>query len=424
MNKRFVAICVTIMLTLLSLPMSVQAENEDENIYGDAIVTVSVENPECLQIHELEAAQITAVIGLKNKPEFTPLEIPVEALNMEVNDENAELSFWLGYKEKTIEKAFLDYLSDIQGDIFADISEGLKEDSDTSQVEDDAEEMLDEASAVLNEITIELQGLPEHYKLDMETSSCTIVTNEVVKAIVGIIETLLELLYPDINMETIGIQGLFDEILKQEGTSLDELIAELAAEDPELAGQVRQLFEEIDSTLEYMQSDKFPGILFVGATLSCACPVKEYYEITHEYYKKVDGKLVYVNSEYEDYEDYEGKVIKAEDYVKCEYDGIVYEFKGSFNPDVVFEDVYYEYDWSSYALDEITVGDEEIGGLLLRYEIEEETDPIVPGEMEEPIMSEKEVAPATGDEQNVRFYLAIVAVAVGVIILTKRQIEE
>ena len=44
--------------------------------------------------------------------------------------------------------------------------------------------------------------------------------------------------------------------------------------------------------------------------------------------------------------------------------------------------------------------------------------------MEEPIMSEKEVAPATGDEQNVRFYLAIVAVAVGVIILTKRQIEE
>ena len=68
------------------------AENETaDKVYGDAIITASVEKVDCVQLSELEDAQITAVIGLANKPEFTPLEIPVEAIAMNM-EEDADLT--------------------------------------------------------------------------------------------------------------------------------------------------------------------------------------------------------------------------------------------------------------------------------------------------------------------------------------------
>ena len=432
MKTRILAVLMAMILSVLSVQMIVLAENEggeDNKVYGDAIVTVSVDNPDCLQLSELEAAEITAVIGLKNDDSFVPLEIPVEAIDMDMEGESAELSFWLGYKEKAIEKAFLDHLSEIQGNLFAD----MEGETDMSELEDDAEEMLDDASDLLNEITIEFKGLPEHYKLDMEMSSCTIVTSELVKAIVEMVEELLALIYEDINLEELGVKGLLDEILKEEGSSLDELIAELATEDQELAAQVEELFQEIDDTLAYMQSDEFPGVLFVGATVSCDCPVKDYYEIFHEYYKNVDGNLELIGFEFEEYEAYSGTVVKAEDYIKCDYEGVTYEYKGSFDLDVMYEDAYNEYDWSAYELDEGVV-DEEFWGLLLRYEIieeiSEEEEENIPAETlptdiddqnNEVIITDKNAAPATGDAQNVGFYFVISATALGIILLKFRK---
>ena len=214
---------------------------------------------------------------------------------------------------------------------FEEFEEDYDKEMDMSEMEDNAEDVIDEASALLNEITIELKGLPEHYKVDMDMSSCAVITNEIVKAIVEMIEELLSWIYPDMNMEESGgFKEIINLLLEEEDTSIDELIAEIETEAPELAEQVRVLFDEIDHVLEYMQSDEFPGLLFVGASLSCDCPVKGYYEIHHEYYKNVNGKLVFVDSMYEDFEDFEGETVSAKDYIKCEYNGVKYKYMGSF----------------------------------------------------------------------------------------------
>lgn len=434
MRRGILALLMAAILSIVSVQMTALAENEggtSEPVYGDAIVTVSVENPECLQLNELEAAEITAVIGLKSVTDFEPLEIPVESLEMDLEGEEAELSFWLGYKEKAIEKAFLTYLSDLQGDILGDLEEEFEGDADISEMEENVEEVLEETSALLNEITIEFKGLPEHYKVDMDY---TIVTHEVVTAIVEMIHELLSWIYPEINIDELGVTGLIEMILEEEGTSLDKLIAELATEDPELAEQVKVLFEEIDKTLAYMQSDEFPGLLFAGATLSCDCPVKASGQILHEYYKNVNGTLEYVGSKTEDLEDYTGKIIKADDYVKCEYDGVVYEYMGSFNADVMFEEAYFVYDWSGYEMNEFALGDENYWALLLRYEIIGEKDSVEEiqdndKEKEEPVQikdknsESREAAPATGDVQNFRVLIMIATGALGVIILKLRKMN-
>lgn len=446
MKKRILAVMMSMILSVLSVQMTAFAENDsvtDNKVYGDAIITASVENADCLQLSELEAAEITAVIGLANKPEFTPLEIPVEkiAMDMGEEEESTNLSFWLGYKEEAIEEAFLDYLSGIQGDIFGDF-EDLEKDMDMSEAEEGAEDMLDEVSAVLNEITIEFRGLPEHYKLDMEMSSCIIVTSELVKAVVEMIGEMLSWLYPEINIEEEGFKGLVEALLAEEDTSLEELLAEVEAEDPELAAQVRVLFEEIDNTIAYMQSDEFPGLLFVGASLSCDCPENNYYQIIHEYYKNINGELVYVDCTVEDYEEFEGAVIKAQDFIKCEYDGVMYEYKGSFDYAVMFEDVYFEYDWSEYAMDEFVVGDEDVCGLVLRYEIVEEagteedqkdnmdkapvdenTHDDTAEQEKDLLITDKTAAPETGDIQNIGLYVAAAVGALGVIVLKLKKIK-
>lgn len=439
MGKRIIALMMAMILSVFSVRMTAFAENEgttDDKVYGDAIITATIENMDCQQLGELEDAEITAVIGLANRPDFIPLEIPVEAIAVEMEDgeEEADLTFWLGYKEKAIEKAFLDYLSDIQGDVFAEYEENEEFDGAMSEIEEDAEDILDEASALLNEITIDFKGMPEHYKVDMEMSTCTIVTNEIVKAIVEMIEELIAMIFPDINMEEIdGFKGLINMILEQEESSLDELLAEIEVEDPEMAAQIRELFDELDSVLAYMQSDEFPGLLLVGVSLSCDCPVKDYYEIMHEYYKNVDGELVWVDSTFEEYEVYTGTVVKAEDYVKCNYNGVEYEYMGSYNLDVIFEDVYYEYDWSEYTLEEFIVGDEDVWGLILRYEIVEENAPVDTEDDTDDIKDTKEEAddtteesgkaPATGDSADMGFYLVVFAGALGVIVQKKRKIK-
>lgn len=453
MKRRILAVMMTMILSLFSVQMTALAENDeatDGKVYGDAIITASIENTDCQQLNELEAAQITAVIGLANRPDFTPLEIPVEAIAMDMEEgaESADLTFWLGYKEKAIEKAFLDYLSDIQGDVlgdfedFEDFEEEFDEDIDMSEMEEDAEDAIDDASALLNEITIELKGLPEHYKVDMDMSSCAVVTSEIVKAIVEMIEELLSWLYPEINIEEDGFEGLIDAILAEEDTSLDELLAEVEAEDPELAAQVRVLFEEIDNTIAYMQSDEFPGLLFVGASLSCDCPEKAYYEILHEYYKNVNGELVYVDCVFEEFEDYEGKTVNANDFIKCEYNGVTYEYMGSYDLNVMFEEAYFGYDWSDFAMDGFVTGDENVWGLILRYEIVEDKDAGTQQGTESDDKNDKDdqgtanedldtshapagrkPSPKTGDGQNIGLYLMMTVGALGVIVFKLRKMK-
>ena len=63
MNKGVLAVLMAMILSVFSMQMTALAEtggvpdgteSTEENTYGDAIVTVSIENPECLELSALK----------------------------------------------------------------------------------------------------------------------------------------------------------------------------------------------------------------------------------------------------------------------------------------------------------------------------------------------------------------------------------
>lgn len=440
MKRRTLAGMLAMIMLVFSIQITAFAENEDntsEAVKGDAVAIVEIDNPACAELENL--GDLALVVGLKSDSEFG-IEIPVKAVEMGMEDGDAELTLWLGYKEKAIEKEVLDYLANLQGDIFEDLYDDdvLDEEwTNEDYTDEEVEDSLDQMSALLNEVEISVNGLPEgHYTVDADSSGCMIITQDIVKEIISMIEEMIAMLYPEINFDEIeGFSGLVDAILAQEETTLDEVISMLAEEDPEFAEEIRQLFAEIDEAIAYMTSDEFPGLLIAGAYLNCECATVEEYEIVHEYYKNVDGELELVGYVYEgepwfedsDYcylEGMSGQIVKASDFISCEYEGVTYEYVGSYNVDVMYEDTYYEYDWSEYELEEFVLGDEEtwIDGLVLRYEIEGERDAVpenTDNVDDEGVVSTadgREAAPQTGDVNQLLIYLVLTVVSAGVAI--------
>lgn len=188
------------------------------------------------------------------------------------------------------------------------------------------------------------------------------------------------------------------------------------------------------------ESYDYPTELWIDVDLLCDCPVMMEYEIQHHYYKIVDGKLQPVpvivedGDQYDEWYEYryflgeEGTEISAKDYQKPEYDGVEYEYVGSYDIDAMWiyeNEPYTAYD-EEFKLDSYELGDY-CDGLILVYVAEETSDNTVSEEVpEEDVVADDndEAAPPTGDEQPVGLYIGLFVIAVaaaGGLVVYKRK---
>lgn len=236
----------------------------------------------------------------------------------------------------------------------------------------------------------------------------------------------------------------FDILAQHSEPAFENYEAMLAAEgytEAEIAEELETVkFMDEDLVNARDESYDYPTELWIDVDLLCDCPVMMEYEIQHHYYKIVDGKLQPVpvivedGDQYDEWYEYryflgeEGTEISAKDYQKPEYDGVEYEYVGSYDIDAMWiyeNEPYTAYD-EEFKLDSYELGDY-CDGLILVYVAEETSDNTVSEEVpEEDVVADDndEAAPPTGDEQPVGLYIGLFVIAVaaaGGLIVYKRK---
>ena len=283
---------------------------------------------------------------------------------------------------------------------------------DLGTYEKDPEKFLTDIDDILSKFNVEIIGLPEnHYSV---VSSSMILTNDIFQQIVDMFKELIKEEAGDFD----SFADLIDQLLTESGLTMEQFLAEL---DPEDAAAVKDLLENLDPLLDYITSADFSGLLIAGAELACECPSIDYFQIIHRYYERTDGgklKLLATVYEgtYDDYFDgkclqgYSGDIIKAKNFVNCKYDGQLFEFMGSYDSYVLFDD----YKWSDYELDSFTLGDWETDGLVLRYVIDSDKTAAAPGGIAGTGDSDKgDPLPDTGDRSSLGMYIVLLFTALG-----------
>ena len=152
---------------------------------------------------------------------------------------------------------------------------------------------------------------------------------------------------------------------------IQELLAEVQAQDAILA--------EAKAA-----ENEYPLNLYVIMSLCCDCPW--YYQIGHCYMIEKDGELEEIDFVWEGEEDEwgdaylkgeKGTIIRAEDYLKAEYNGTVEEYAGKAFEFAGCYDTWWtsmDEDWSESELqdNQFVLGNPEYDGLILAYVLKEE----------------------------------------------------
>ena len=280
---------------------------------------------------------------------------------------------------------------------------------DLGTYEKDPEKFLTDVDNILSKFHVEIIGLPEnHYSV---VSSSIILTNDIFQQIVDMFKEIIKAEVGDFDSFT----DLIDRLLKEQGYTMEEFLAEL---EPEDAAAVKNLIENLDPLLDYITSSEYSGLLIAGAELACECPSIDYFQIIHRYYERADGKLKLLGTVYEgSYDDYyeekflqgyAGDIINAKDFINCKYDGKLFEYMGSYDSYVLYDD----YKWSDYKLDSFTLGDWETDGLVLRYVIDSgKTAASAESAAGDP--DKGSALPDTGDRSSLGMYIVLLFTALG-----------
>lgn len=382
MKIKKILVCLFIVcMVVMSLTVSAFADIVDDlKKEPNAMALVTIDNEDCVEIPGLKdlSVRITAPDTNIN------ITIPVE----KVEEDGETLGLWLGYPKDRISDAIMNELAEVQGKI------------DFGTYEKDPEKFLTDIDNILSKFNVEIIGLPEnHYSV---VSSSIILTNDIFKQIVDMFKEMMKEEVGDFD----SFSALIDRLLKEEGLTMDEFLAEMDSED---AAAVKNLIENLDPLLAYITSADFSGILIAGAELACECPSIEYFQIIHKYYEKVDGKLkllatVYDGTYDEFYDEnylqgYAGDIIRAQDFVNCKYKGQLFQYMGSYDSYALYDD----YKWSKYKMESFTLGDWETDGLVLRYVVDKETATPV----------DTTPAPDTGDRASLGMYIVLLFTALG-----------
>jgi len=447
MKLRKILVSLLAVLMLVSSVQAVafagEAGTEDGKNNPNFSADVSLSNGDCVEFETLKKAELSITLTKDEDPAMT-ITAPVvydeelETFSTEAYIEGeamesilAELSArQSGYLKKSMEEA--------AGDI--DESEPIAEASKLmrmtlSETEEDGEEEYD----ILEGYTVVLNGLPEggHYTCEflasVENGDTVIFVFEFAKALM---KELLKEEYPDVKLEADTYIGLMDEIAKLEGfeTYHDALLAEDYTEE-EIAEEM-ELYIEMDAMLQQARSGAYPATLDLFGVLACECPVMEYYEIYHEYYKEdLDGNRSLVARVAEGDEEglgfsalkgATGSYIRAEDYIQCEYEGRTYEYVNSYDSFTIYDE---KPNWEKDIVTEFKLGDMMYSGMVLRYvekevppdpepvpDIEDDAD-VEPSEPEADSDQDTEVSPPTGDHTMIGIYIALIVTALAAVIV-------
>lgn len=441
-GKRWLAAAVAMCLTFGSIPATAQAGVLDDiKEMPNTYATVDLENWDCEKMDELIAAEdLRVVVDAEVLDE--PISIPVKAEMIE-----GEFSgLWYGEGTERLEDELMEKLAELQGDIDLELEEGFDESGDFTQfslVEPrnekatfsirDAKNILDNVKATYGSFTVTLEGeLGEHYG---ETAEVFIITADIVKELMEYIyDVFEEILGKEINSFS-GIIEEMDRVMQEEfGMSLDDMLEAMELPAEELA-MIRDAMENIDAIVDYFQSEEFSGILMSDVVLTCDCPVKESYYITHQYFERTENGLKFIDEVYDDGEDgwgligNAGDIIDANDFINEEYMGETYNYEGSYS-----EEYWYEVDYENlksldeieqYRMDTIMLGDE-YSELILVYVKDVETSGTVDvgdtddttGEDEAESGEDEDyigAAPPTGDMNHSAMYVFAGSMAVVVV---------
>lgn len=374
MKRKICAILLSMTLMMTAFTQVGFADLVDDIKKGpNTIAMVTVENPDCVELVNVKDLEVRL-----SKPS-AGINITIPVQNIEIEGE--VMNVWLGTGKERITDAVMKQLADIQGKI------------DLGGYEETPEDIVEDIGDVLEGFDVDILGLPaDHYTYG---ASAFVLTNDIFKQIVELFKEMIDEYYGEFTT----FKELIESLMKDLDISMEDL-------DPETKAIFQEIIANIDPLLAYLTSEDFSGLLICGATLVCACPDIEEYQIQHRYYERIDGKLKLVGivreGEYDEwYEDYYikgtyGSKISAKDFLKTDYNGVSYEFIGSYDTDVIYDD----WKWSKYKISTFTLGTDWTDGLILRYVIDKGTT----------ISGEK--SPDTGDHAPIGIYIALLVTAI------------
>jgi len=384
MKKRLiVSLLIVAMTVLFCAPLafaadSIQITDGLDNINVDtiknapnAVAVMRLTNTSCKYIDDLSDMSVVVT-----KP-GTNVNIKVPVGKVTINTGNMVLM--LGDSKDKLEDSVLQQLADLQGKV--DLGEYGTDTQD--------EQIIEEIDTLLNNYKVSLSGKhADHYIINNGQSGAIIMTNDIFKQIVEIVKAY----YKDqTGKDFTSFKDLFDQMFTDNGISVSSL-------DSSTKNALTNLENNIDPIVEYLQSSDYKGTLIAGVTATCDCPAQSEYRIVQQYYKLVNGKLVFVagrddaapanksssSDEVYTYSDVVGTRVTAAEYRNITYKHTQYSYVGSYDLDSVLTDGsasthmkklsdWNQYKKSSFTLKKTDSSDWTAGtpGLVLCYVIEE-----------------------------------------------------
>lgn len=430
MRKYLISVLAAVLLLFSASAPSFAAaadENSKASQVPEAVALVAVDNPDCKLINEIK--DLCVKISMKDSGK-TIAEIPV--VRVEQADDDI-MALWLGYEPKekivsSVKQEMESFQKDFHLSSWAELKKML-ESSDEDELEAYLEKMVKDLETIFSNYTVELTGLPSKEDHQFETEAgAMILTSELTSEFMSLVKNIIGEAFEMTQAELAQINS-FSSMLNMIETKLVKLgalekgqdILSLMEEftDTKLTAAEKQAFydeiKQLDDILAYMKSEDYEGTVIAGVYVTCGCPVRTEYEIVHQYFKEVNGKMKLMGTVFSGpmngyYEGFTGDVIKASDYVKCKYKSETYQYIGSYDwlamlYDQAEVDKHYNDKswWENKKADKLVLGDGEDSdssdGLLLRYEIKEQS---------------HGTSPKTGDDSRMMPYVIIMILSASV----------
>lgn len=441
MRLRKVCVSILVMLMLISsLQVVAFAEEGTESTetttkVPNFVVMVMPENTDCTELESLNDVNAKLVLTKEADPTIM-VELPMTYdkdlggfMAYSYVEGDAMQTILADLAANQAQYGDLLNLGDLNMDNLDDVNvdEGVELPSANrlaKKLSETLDEATDEEMDIFQGYKVELQGLPEGDHYTYEHTGLVLTSELIVEVFDFAKELLAEFLEIPGVKDAQTVQEILDAVAKYaEYESFDKMLADLEMTEADIS-ELNAMVALVEDVLAQAKAGTFEGILVDSGYLTCACPVLEYFEIYHEYYKEVNGKRNLVARIAENSDEWGmsmvkgavGDYVQAEDWIKCEYDGLTYDFVNSYDSWVLYDD---EPNWEDDIVTEFKLGDFEYSGLVLRYVHVEDSETPVDTSTDDADKDAQggEDAPLTGDHTPIGLYIALLATAIVAVIV-------